>query len=131
MAESTGGKVSKVDAVGQALAELGQDASRDQIRGFVKDRFGYEMTPDHISNCKGDLRKRAAKGKKAGKKQAATAKATQPAAAPTPARPAPAAARVAHGKAPAIPLEDILAVRALVDRLGAAPLKTLIDALGR
>src|SRR5215813_11126755 len=105
MAESTGGKVSKVDAVGQALAELGKDASREQIRGFVKDRLGYEMSLDHISNCKADLRK------KAGKKQAATAKATQPAAAAKPARPAPAAARVAHGKAPAIPLEDILAVR--------------------
>jgi hypothetical protein len=124
-------KVSKVDAVGQALAERGKDASREQIQSFVKDRYGYTMSLDHISNCKAALAKRAAKGKKAAKKQAATPKATQPAAAPAAARPAPAAARVGNGKAPAIPLEDILAVRALVDRLGVAPLKTLIDALGR
>jgi hypothetical protein len=132
MAESTGGgagaKVSKVDAVGQALAELGKNATREQIQGFVKERYGYTMTLDHISNCKAKLAKRAAKSKKAGKKQATT-KATQPRAAPTPrekgARPAP----VANVKAPAIPLDDILVVRSLVDRLGAAPLRTLIDAL--
>jgi len=119
MAES----VSKVDAVGQALTELGKDASRDQIRGFVKERFGYEMSLDHISNCKADLRKRAAKNKKAGRPAATPRK--------EPAQPAPAAARVTAGKAPAIPLDDILTLRSLVDRLGAAPLKTLIDALER
>jgi hypothetical protein len=62
--------VTKVDAVGQALAELGPDASRSDIQGWVKDKYGYEMSQDHISDCKKTLARRA--GSKNGRpKQAA------------------------------------------------------------
>jgi hypothetical protein len=75
MAEKkNGSKVSKTDAVGHALSELGKDASRSDIQKFVKDRFGYDMSPDHVSNCKSELRKRAKK-KSAGRDLSA---ATQP-----------------------------------------------------
>jgi hypothetical protein len=89
------------------------------------------VTTGHISTTKGELRREAKKGKK---KPAAKPKTKVAAPAPPPqaaARPALAAVQLTARNGPAIPLEDILAVRALVDRLGAAPLKTLIDALGR
>ena len=35
------------------------------------------------------------------------------------------------GKAPAIPLEDILAVKALIERVGAGHLRTLIDVMAK
>ena len=108
-------KVTKTEAVRRAMGELGKDASRPDIQKYVKDKFGYDMSPDHISNCKSDLRKR-------GKKQTTKKK---PQAAAT-------AAVATNGKgAKAIPLADILAVKALVERLGAAPLRTLIDAFSK
>jgi hypothetical protein len=104
-----GVKVSKLDAVARALAELGGDATRPQIQSFVKDRFGYATTPDHISNCKSDLAKRA---KKAAAKAPQGAK---PPAAPTQQKPAAsrggvAAAANSPAKA-AIPLDDLSPLR--------------------
>ena len=116
--QKSGAKVSKVDAVGHALAELGKDASRADIQRFVKGRYGYDMTPDHITNCKSDLRKRAAKAK-AARAQAA-------------AKPAAVKQAAADGRgATAIALDDILAVKSLVDRLGAGPLRTLINTFSK
>jgi hypothetical protein len=58
-----------------------------------------------------------------------TPKSAKPQAAATP---APKAAVAANGKgAKAIPLADILAVKALVERLGAAPLRMLIEAFAK
>jgi hypothetical protein len=54
MAETTsngapGEKVTKNEAVRRAVAELGKDAKRGQLRDFVKERFGIEMDLDHVS----------------------------------------------------------------------------------
>jgi len=60
--------ISKIEGVRRALKELGPDAKPGEIQGFVKKRFGIEMTKDHISVTKGDIRRQAAKKKAAAKK---------------------------------------------------------------
>jgi hypothetical protein len=85
------------------------------------------MNKDHISVCKGkELRKKAgnAAGKKAGRKKVAP----EPAAAPSAVSAPPAPKRTG---ADGIVLDDILAVKALTERVGPGQLLTLIDALAR
>jgi hypothetical protein len=76
------------------------------------------MTTDHISTYKGHIlnKKKAAKKGAAARKDGASDKALV--------QPKPA-------DAGGIPLDDILAVKELVRRLGAAPLHTLIDAFAK
>jgi hypothetical protein len=117
MARKKNGGMTKQEAVRQALSELGNDAKPTQIKGFVKERFGIEMTTDHISTAKGDiLRKAGGKGKSVAKK---------------PAQVQSAATANSSGSKTGIPLEDILSVKDLVGRLGAEPLRTLIDAFAK
>ena len=71
--------ISKIDAVGKALAQLGDDASRPDIQAFVKKAFGLDIGLDHISNCKNELQKRAGKGKTKAKQPAAPKAAVAPA----------------------------------------------------
>ena len=109
--------MTKLEAVRQALSELGNDAMPTQIKGFVKERFGLEMTTNHISTAKGQiLRAASSKGKSVSQK-------------PAPVQPA-AVAKSGGGKS-GIPLEDILYVKDLVGRLGAEPLRTLINAFAK
>jgi hypothetical protein len=68
--------ITKVEAVRHALAQLGQDAPNDAILAFLKKRFGFEMTIDHLYVVKSDLRRREG----AGKKPAAKAEPKAPAA---------------------------------------------------
>jgi hypothetical protein len=116
-------KITKMEAVRRALAHFGKGGKPAQMQGWIKEQFGIDMSTDHISNAKGMiLRKAGRKPKKAGPKGPAP---VQPAAASTsPAKPT-------GGKAGGIPLEDILAVKELVGRLGARPLHTLIDAFAK
>src|SRR5262245_23897671 len=61
--------MTKMDAVGKALAELGNDAKPAAIQAYVKDRFGMEMSADHAKTAKNILLRRAAgKGGSAAKK---------------------------------------------------------------
>jgi hypothetical protein len=167
MAEKTNGKVganaatkgtpvgiTKMDAVRKAMAKLGWDTGRAQIRDYVKAHFGIDMTPDHVSTCRADiLCKKSAKPKSVSantppaKPTAATSSAVKSANAKlTPTQPAPTAAQTkpspASAKVPAqvakngsatagIRLQDILIVKDLVGRVGSNNLKTLIDAFGR
>jgi hypothetical protein len=116
-------KITKQEAVRRALAHFGRDGKPAEMQGWIKQQFGIDMSTDHISTAKGEiLRKAGGKAKKAAPKKAAP---VQPAAASTsPAKPS-------GGKAGGIPLEDILAVKELVVRLGARPLHTLIDAFSK
>jgi hypothetical protein len=78
--------------------------------------LGIEMTTDHISTAKGNiLREAGVKAKSVAKKPATGKPQVQSA---TPAK-------------TDIPLEDILSVKDLVGRLGAEPLRTLIDAFAK
>ena len=85
------------------------------------------MSPDHISNCKSELRnksKQVGKAKPAAKTSAAPKAAVkQPAAKPSAVTPS---ARQANGD---ISLPDIEAVKGLVHRVGADQLRALVDLL--
>jgi hypothetical protein len=113
------GKITKMEAVRRALAELGRDAKPSQIQGWVKEKYSIEMGTDHISTAKGQiLRKAGGKRKSPAITPAATAQ--------------PAAAR--HGPASqgnGFSLDDIEAVKGLVGRVGADGLKKLIEMLAR
>jgi hypothetical protein len=37
------------------MAALGAGASRADLQGYVRQKFGVKIGLDHISNCKGDL----------------------------------------------------------------------------
>lgn len=119
------------------MTALGEDATRTDVQGYVRQKFGVKIGLDHISNCKGELAKRAAK---------AMAAAAKPATAPAASRkPTAPKTRVAH-RTPAphtrqaggngssrasILLEDVLTAKILIDRVGAGPLKTLIAGLAK
>src|SRR5262249_27155236 len=104
-AVSPGKKLTKMEAVRQAVARLGWDAKPRQIQKHIRRLFGVAMTADHISTCKGGLARKAGRTKT---------------------RPAPvaaAAARQTAAKAAAkdgggVPLNDVLAAKELVGRLG-------------
>jgi hypothetical protein len=134
MAGKAGG-ISKVDAVGKAMEKLGEDASRPDIQSFVKKAYGLEIGLDHVSNCKLELRARAAKANKAAEPKATAAApkaaAVKPAA-QKPASPNPTAAASGNGKASGgISLGDVRAAKELLGRVGAAELKGLIDLLSK
>jgi hypothetical protein len=54
------GGMTKREAVRRALADLGEDAPPTQLQGHIREKFGIEMTTDHISTEKGAIRKEAA-----------------------------------------------------------------------
>jgi hypothetical protein len=125
--QKVNGGITKIEAVRQALSKLGKAASRPAIQKFIKNNYRLDITPDHISNCKAELRKRKGPAKKAVSQQPAkTAMSQQPAAAkPEPKKPASGA------KGHAIGLEDIETVKDLVERVGAGSLRKLIDVMAR
>jgi len=65
--------ITKVEAVRHALIQLGQDAPNDAILAFLKKRFGFEMTKDHLYVVKSDLRRQKGAGTKPPGKPAAKA----------------------------------------------------------
>src|SRR5579872_5675063 len=117
-------KITKQEAVRRALAHFGKDGKPAEMQGWIKQQFNIEMTTDHISTAKGEILRKATAQKAAARKAAAPKPQVQPAAAFT----APAKSTA---NASGIPLADILAVKALVVRLGAGPLHTLIDAFAK
>jgi hypothetical protein len=76
------------------------------------------MTLDHISNCKGELRKKKGPAKTAVAQRSAAAKSE-------PKKPA------SGPKADGISLTDIDTVKDLVERVGAGSLRKLIDVMAR
>ena len=119
--------MSKMEAVRQAISKLGADAGRTQIQSFVKEKFGIEMSADHISNYKGEILKKAAGGAKpATKKPLAPTRGASIVAATKP------AGSTSNAKAAAgIGLQDIQAVKDLVGRVGPEHLKGLVDILAK
>jgi hypothetical protein len=114
--------ISKMGAVRQALSELGKGALPSAIQDYVKRNFQLAMTTGHISNYKSTILR-----EKPGKK-AAKATALKPAAAASgPMKPASAAPQSGRGRAAGVKLQEIVEIKALVSRVGAADLKALID----
>ncbi len=133
----------KVEAVRRAMTALGKEASRADIQGYVRQKFGIKIGLDHISNCKGELAKRAGKGATPTDSESAAAKlAAAPAASGKHNAPQSRAAQstpAAHTRAVGgngssqanILLDDVLTAKILIDRVGAGPLKRLIDGLAK
>jgi len=65
--------ITRAEAVRQALINLGQDAPNDAILAFLKKRFGFQMTKDHLYVVKGVIRRQDGVGKKPASKPAAKA----------------------------------------------------------
>jgi hypothetical protein len=111
MAKKSNG-VTRKEAVRQALGTLGKDASRSDIQKFIKDKYSFEMNLDHISTCKGEIQKEQGHKKTVAQK----------------AEPKPLASAPPDS---GISLKDIEAVKDLVERVGVASLKQLIDVMAR
>jgi hypothetical protein len=111
--------ITKKEAVRRSLQKLGADAATADIQADIKKRFGFEMTTNHISTTKGELRKQASKNAPAAKTEA-----TKPANVPSAKTPA-------NGNGPTVEMQDVLTLKDLVRRVGAAHLKTLIDVMSR
>ena len=110
------GGITKKEGVRQALAALGMDVARVEIQKFVKDHFGLEVNPDHISSCKSEILKAKGKKKPAAAKQHVIEK-----------EHSPKSASAAHS----VSLDDIESVKHLVERVGADSLKKLIVMLAK
>ena len=113
-------KLTKMDAVRQALKKLGKDAKAADIQKFVKGTFGLAMTVTHVYNCLSEIRKQAKK-KRSAKSQGKKAAASAPA-------PAAAPARQSTGKG-GISLKDMAVAKGLLERVGPDRLHALIDVL--
>jgi hypothetical protein len=121
MADKSNGGISKMEAVRQALSDLGKDAYPVKIQQHIKDKFNIAMSTAHISNYKTYLmRKHSKKAKSAAAKSAAQ-------------KPAGMHGErhvgSINGKISKISLNDIEAAKLLVGRVGAKSLKALIDLL--
>jgi hypothetical protein len=138
MAEKTNGTaappaqegLTKSEAVKRTFARLGKAAMPKAVQAEVKRVYGLDASPNLISTIKSELGGAAAAAKKpagakpVAKKQAANASATK-AAAPVAAKPTPSA----NGKHPVVSIDDVLALKAIVGRVGAGHVKTLIDVM--
>lgn len=102
---SNGKGVTKKEAVERALAELGRDAQPLAIQQHIKERYGLDMERSHISNYKTNLLKqRRTTARKPGGRAAA-----------------------ANG----FSLDEIRAVKEIVDRIGAEKVRQLAEALAK
>jgi hypothetical protein len=110
-------KLTKQEAVRRALQHFGNDAKPAQMRPWIRQELGIDMSPDHISTAKGDILRKAGV-----KKPAKAASQT----APTKKEVSTSAPR-----ATSIPLDDILYIKSLVGRVGPDSLHKLIDAFAK
>jgi len=107
--------ISKMEAVRQALAKHGKDTKPGDLLKHLKTDFGITMSYDMASTYKSTALKKK-KGKKRGPKPAV----------------AVAAVPTANGHASSgISLEDITAVKALADKLGAEKVWQLAKVLAK
>jgi hypothetical protein len=102
--------ISKLEGVRRALGELGWQAGNGEIQSFLKSRFAIRMDTTLISNYKSMIK---AQGNK-------SAMIRQPS------RPAPGLS-VPGG----ITLDDIRAVKEVVDKVGADKVRQLTEVLGK
>jgi hypothetical protein len=113
------GGMSKMEAVRQALRELGPDAPIAKILPFIKERFNVVMSPEMAYNYKSTAKKQMRGGKRRGRKPGR--------------KPAAAAAngRRTAAAGAAISLDDIQAVKTLVDRIGADKVRSIAAVLSK
>lgn len=112
--------ITKMEAMRRSLAKLGDNAPSQQLKSELKGRFGIEMTTKAIATYRSDILKKRAKSKAPARPTAARPETAKPKPAPAP----------SNGKA-AVTVEEILTLKALVERVGADNLRTLIAAFQR
>jgi hypothetical protein len=121
--------ITKIEAVRRALAHFGNDAKPSAMSPWIKQQFGIEVSPNHISASRGAIQR---KHKQAGKARPAAKKAATPKAAANQPAPKPPAVipspRQVQGD---ISLPDIEAVKGLVHRVSPEQLRALVDLLAR
>jgi hypothetical protein len=99
-----GSRMSKMDAVRQTLAELGSDAKPLEIKEHLRSRYSISMEPGMISNYKSTI--------KSGGKSSLIRR--------------PKGAHLGD-----FSIEDIQAVKAVADRIGAEKVKQLAHVLAK
>ena len=130
--------INKMGAVRQAMAELGNAATRTEIQKYIKDRTGVDMDLDVVSAYKSSISAQAKKSAAATPEPkpvapqptAAKAKARKPTRAKTAPKPVVPASTAPTVPRTGIALGDVHAVKALVGRLGVNTLKELVDVFG-
>lgn len=109
----------KTEAVRWALNALGRDALPAQIRDYVADHYGLDMSLNHVSNIKSGLSKgTSGTGKPSRKKPGPKPRAEAGIDVSAPTR-----RRAGSG----VSLEDIEAAKQLAERVGVQELHALID----
>ena len=110
-------QVSKMEAMRQVIQKLGPDAENSALRAALKSDFGVTMTTATFSNYKSAVMKEI-RGSKRGLKPG----------------PKPAAVPTTNGQkagAGGITVEEIAAVKKVVDRLGAEKVEQLARVLAK
>jgi adenylate kinase family enzyme len=102
-------QISKMDAMRQAIKELGYDAKTVKYQRLLKSRFGLVIDTNTVSNYKSSIKREQAK---------------KSALIPTPAA-IPAASVLGFS------LDEIEAVKELADKIGAEKVKQLVEVLGK
>jgi hypothetical protein len=136
------GVTTKKDAVRRAMAALGKDTRPLHLRDHIRKRYGIDMSIDHISTCKGEIVRERSQNKPTGQNPGAGKTLAQPPAGQKPAMTtkaglagsSPSQGRLTSQNNAAnssISLRDIETVKDLVERIGAANLKKLIDVMAR
>jgi len=117
-----GGKasISKTDAIRAALAE-GMESPEDGT-GFIKSRFGIEISKQHFSATKSQIKKKDGAEAPKGKRAPSGEKAKAPAPTPRP-QVAPSTQQAATG--PDM-IGDLEAVKSLVKKLGAEQVRRIV-----
>jgi hypothetical protein len=110
--------LNKMQCVREALAELGDDAQPKDIQDLLKRKFGLDMNTKFISTYKGTILREAAKKGVAVRQPSTNVSA-----------PAPKATAKAAAMNGGISVEDIRAVKGLVEKIGAGAVKELADVL--
>jgi hypothetical protein len=116
-----GKRINKLQCVREALGELGNDAQPKDNQDFLKCRFNLDMTTKFISTYKGTVLREAAR--KSGIIRQPAARVSSPAPAP------PKASPKVVGTNGGISVEDIRAVKGLVEKIGAEAVKELAEVL--
>jgi hypothetical protein len=114
---ASGNSISKMEGVRRALAHLGDDAMPLAIQKYLKKEHGIVMDNGAISNYKSAIKTAA--------KSAVIRKPSVASVAPAP------AAVTAHSESGGITLEEIRAVKAVVDKFGAGKVRQLADVFAK
>ena len=126
--------MSKKAAVEKGLGDLGNTATPTQLQQHIRERYGIDMDLGHISSAKTKILNAAGQNKPAVPKPAVTKIPSQRADSQKPAVKKEGSEKTVMpqgGGAQGISLEDIETVKDLVERVGAASLKKLIDVMAR